>query len=224
METQTRDDLNAAIEKWRAELAAQAGLTIEVRRELETHLRDAIAGFQLRGLNDEESFRLACTRVGELPQLGNEFKKVMHAGSNWNRPLPQAAWALFIVSFMLPAYDDLRGWQYAMLQQWFWPQESRDLWVCLHYQSLTLANLLMLVSPFLLLRFQQSVRLLRWLRLGLFVAAVLVWAFILELLFQNNGNLLKIGSFVWASSFALLYLSMLSEYMPNQIHWKQKRA
>jgi len=89
---------------------------------------------------------------------------------------------------------------------------------------LTLANMLMLVSPFLLLRFQQSVRLLRWLRLGLFVAAVLVWAFILELLFQNNGNLLKIGSFVWASSFALLYLSMLSEYMPNQIHRKQKRA
>ena len=55
METQTRYDLNAAIENWRAELAAQANLTAEIRRELETHLRDAITGFQQRGLNDEES-------------------------------------------------------------------------------------------------------------------------------------------------------------------------
>ncbi len=76
METQTRYDLNAAIENWRAELAAQPNLTTEVRRELETHLRDAIAGFQQRGLNDEESFWLACKRVGQPPQLGEEFVKV----------------------------------------------------------------------------------------------------------------------------------------------------
>ena len=75
METQTRYDLNAAIESWHAELAAQAGLTAEVRRELETHLRDAIAGFQQRGLNDEESFWLACKRVGQPPLLGEEFVK-----------------------------------------------------------------------------------------------------------------------------------------------------
>jgi hypothetical protein len=75
METQTRYDLNAAIENWRVELAAQAGLTADVRRELETHLRDAIAGFQQHGLNDEESFWLACKRVGQPPQLGEEFVK-----------------------------------------------------------------------------------------------------------------------------------------------------
>jgi hypothetical protein len=75
METQTRYDLNAAIKKWRAELAAQPNLTAEVRRELETHLSDAIAGFQQRGLNDEESFWLACKRVGQPPQLGEEFVK-----------------------------------------------------------------------------------------------------------------------------------------------------
>ena len=73
METQTRDDLNAAIENWRAELAAQDGLTAEVRRELETHLRDAIAGFQQCGLNDEESFWLACKRVGRPQQIAGEF-------------------------------------------------------------------------------------------------------------------------------------------------------
>lgn len=75
MENQTRYDLNAAIESWRQELAAQVGLTAEVRRELETHLRDAIASFQQRGLNDEESFWLACKRVGQPPQLGQEFVK-----------------------------------------------------------------------------------------------------------------------------------------------------
>jgi hypothetical protein len=75
MENQTRYDLNAAIENWRSELAVQANLTAEVRRELETHLRDAIAGFQQRGLNDEESFWLARRRVGQPQQLGEEFVK-----------------------------------------------------------------------------------------------------------------------------------------------------
>jgi hypothetical protein len=75
MENQTRYDLNTAIENWRQELAAQAGLTLDVRRELETHLRDAITGFQQRGLNDEESFWLARRRVGQPQQLGEEFVK-----------------------------------------------------------------------------------------------------------------------------------------------------
>jgi magnesium-transporting ATPase (P-type) len=75
METQTRYDLNAAIENWRVELAAQTGLTVDDRRELETHLRDAIVGFQQRGLNDEESFLLARHRVGPPRQLDEEFVK-----------------------------------------------------------------------------------------------------------------------------------------------------
>jgi len=75
MENQTRFDLNVAIENWRNELAAQPELASEDRRELETHLRDAIAGFRQRGLNDEESFWLARRRVGQPPQLGEEFVK-----------------------------------------------------------------------------------------------------------------------------------------------------
>jgi hypothetical protein len=75
MENQTRFDLNAAIENWRNELAAQSDLASDDRRELETHLRDAIAGFQQRGLNDEESFWLARRRVGQPQQLGEEFVK-----------------------------------------------------------------------------------------------------------------------------------------------------
>jgi hypothetical protein len=76
MENETRYDLNAAIGNWRQELAAQTSLTAEVRRELETHLRDTIAGFRQRGLNDEESFWLARRRVGPPQQLSEEFLKV----------------------------------------------------------------------------------------------------------------------------------------------------
>jgi len=75
MENQTRFDLNAAVDNWRNELAAQPNLASDDRRELEAHLRDAIAGFQQRGLNDEESFWLARKRVGQPPQLGEEFVK-----------------------------------------------------------------------------------------------------------------------------------------------------
>src|SRR5450432_1822374 len=75
MENQTRFDLNAAVESWRNELAAQPNLASDDRRELETHLRDAIAGFQQRGLNDEESFWLARRRVGQPQQIGEEFVK-----------------------------------------------------------------------------------------------------------------------------------------------------
>jgi hypothetical protein len=75
MENQTRFDLKAAIESWRQELTAQPNLASDDRRELETHLSDAIAGFQQRGLNDEESFWLARRRVGQPQQLGEEFVK-----------------------------------------------------------------------------------------------------------------------------------------------------
>ncbi len=75
MENQTRYDLNAAIENWRQELAAQANLTAEVRRELEAHLIDAIVGFQRLGLDDEESFWLARRRVGQPSKLDEEFVK-----------------------------------------------------------------------------------------------------------------------------------------------------
>jgi hypothetical protein len=105
MENQTRFDLNAAIENWRQELAAQANLTAEVRRELETHLRDAIAGFQQRGLNDEESFWLACKRVGQPPQLGQEFVKADPAAVWCER----AFWmAISLVgSYMFMTWKDL---------------------------------------------------------------------------------------------------------------------
>jgi hypothetical protein len=75
MEHETRFDLTAAMENWRQGLAAEANLTAEVRRELDTHLRDTVAEFQGRGLNDEEAFWLARRRVGHPQQLDEEFAK-----------------------------------------------------------------------------------------------------------------------------------------------------
>jgi hypothetical protein len=49
---------------------------MEVRRELETHLRDTVGELRQRGLNEEESFWLARRRVGQPRQLGEEFIKV----------------------------------------------------------------------------------------------------------------------------------------------------
>lgn len=84
MENQARYDLNAAIENWRQELDAQLNLPPDVRRELESHLRDAIAGFQQQGLNDEESFCLARHRVGQPQHLGEEFVKANPAAVGAN--------------------------------------------------------------------------------------------------------------------------------------------
>jgi hypothetical protein len=96
METQTRFDLTTAIENWRQELAAQPDLTPDVRWELETHLRDTVAGFQRRGLNGEESFWLARRRVGQPKQLGEEFTKADPA-KVWRERLFWIAGALFVM-------------------------------------------------------------------------------------------------------------------------------
>ena len=96
MENQTRFDLNAAIENWRQELVAQPSLASDARRELETHLRDAIAGLQQRGLNDEESFWLARRRVGQPHQLGEEFVKADPARV-WRERVFWTVVAIFVI-------------------------------------------------------------------------------------------------------------------------------
>jgi hypothetical protein len=105
MENQTRFDLNAAIENWRNELAAQLNLAPDDRRELETHLRDTIAGFQQRGLNDEESFWLARRRVGQPQQLGEEFVKANPAAV-WRERMFWMAISL-VGSYVFVTWKDL---------------------------------------------------------------------------------------------------------------------
>lgn len=101
MEDQTRFDLNTAIENWRRELAAQPDLAPDDRRELETHLRDSIAEFQNRGLNDKESFWLARRRIGQPQQLGEEFVKANPA-QVWRE---RAFWMVLALFFSIVLID-----------------------------------------------------------------------------------------------------------------------
>jgi hypothetical protein len=86
MENQTCFNLNAAVENWRTELAAQPGLSAENRRELETHLRDTFAELKGRGLSEEESFWLARRRVGQPEKLAAEFVKADPTQA-WRKPM-----------------------------------------------------------------------------------------------------------------------------------------
>jgi len=221
MELQTRDDLSGALDAWRQELAAQASLTAEVRRELEAHLQDCLAGFRQRGLSYQESFRLARRRVGELRQVDGEFGKMMNPILRWMNPLTVAAWAMFVVSFFLPAYKTIHGWRCALLQIFFWPATTQGNGEALHYQLLTAANLLMLFSPLLLRQCSQDVRRLKWLHHVILVTVALVWAFLLQLVLRDQGAGVRIGCYIWSCSFVLLYMAVLAQLVPSL---QQKRA
>ncbi len=93
MESPTRYDLTAALAGWRAELAAQTQLTTEARRELESHLLDAIAGYRQRGLTDDEAFWLGRRQLGQPEQLAAEFTKA-HPAAIWRERLFWIALAL----------------------------------------------------------------------------------------------------------------------------------
>lgn len=207
MVDQTRFDLSTSIERWRNELAVQRNLSPDTRRELEAHLRDSIAELKRRGFSEDEAFLLARKRIGELPLLDREFKR--GEARHWERPFAFAAWAIFAISFFLPALNQLVGWKTALLQSFFWPQALQGQWPSIHYLLLTFANVLMLASPFLLAGARRKTRFLkvfRWLSLG---AAVLVWSFIILLFATNNGADLKVGCYLWATSFDFLLLASL---------------
>jgi len=115
MENQTRFDLNAAVENWRNELAAQPNLASDDRRELETHLRDAITGFQQRGLNDEESFWLARKRVGQPQQLGEEFVK-----ANQNTIWRERVFWMLVCVFLLDTLGSITEFITWFIPNIFW--------------------------------------------------------------------------------------------------------
>jgi hypothetical protein len=201
--------LSAALQMWRHELSSQRNLLPDARRELEAHLQDTFAELQRRGLNEEESFWLARKRIGELQLLNREFKIAMKTMRHWERPPAVAAWAMFVVSFFLPALDQMPGWKAAILQSLFWQSALQGQWTSIHYLLLTFANLLMIGSPFLLEWARHDARFLKWLRGLSFAAMALVWSFVFELLANKNGTNLKVGCYLWASSFIFLLLASL---------------
>jgi hypothetical protein len=140
----------------------------------------------------------------------------------WSRLLAWVAWGMFTISFFLPAYKDTgipnytikvlyQGWECAF----FSVSAASD---CLtlkgnpesfHLAVQTLANLWMIASLFLLPFLSRSVRGVRWLR-GLSVASLLlVWSYVLRLSVEGYGSNLRIGCFLWATSFVLLVLATM---------------
>jgi len=97
MRTQTRFDLNNAVENWRNELAAQPQLSADDRRELEKHLADAMTELRQRGLNEEEAFWLARRRIGQPQQLAEEFVKT-NPGEVWRERIFWMLFGIFLFS------------------------------------------------------------------------------------------------------------------------------
>ncbi len=220
MENQTRFDLNAAVENWRNELAAQPNLASDDRRELETHLRDAIAGFQQRGLNDKESFQLAREKIGQLQLIGKEFKKV--GAICWNKPMALTAWGIFAVSLFLPAYAAIGMWPgykcALAILPWHmgFPGKGDERLVFINFELLNFANLLMIASPILLCWFGRNARLMRWFHYLTLAAVISVGWFYLDEFIHNYGRDCGVGCYVWILSFVLLCLSVLSRFLPPQ--------
>jgi hypothetical protein len=125
--------------------------------------------------------------------------------SHWNRTLALVAWAAFAVSFFLPSYAAYQGWQCAIMHGIIWSGAMQGQWASIHYLLLTLPNLLMLASPFLMFRFGG----LSWLRYSTFASSILVWSFLILLLVHEDGKELRVGAFVWASSFVIFWASSI---------------
>lgn len=201
-------DLEQSVIEWRKQMLAAGIKTPVPLEELESHLREEIERQMRSGLHPQRAFEMAARQIGPARTLKTEFKKI-DAGI-WNRPLAWSAWTLFAVSFFLPALGDGLGWRCAGLSATAvsWPDFWGN-WMNIHLASLTLANLVMIVSPLLLSRFSHNRRFIRFLRVASIAALALVWSFLLLLITHDDGWELRIGCYLWAFSFLPLSLSVL---------------
>ncbi len=82
MENPATFDLNQAIQQWRQQLAASPVIRLDDVDELESHLRDAVAAMESKGLTSAEAFWIARHRLGTGDSLQGEFGKV-NASQIW---------------------------------------------------------------------------------------------------------------------------------------------
>jgi len=129
--------------------------------------------------------------------------------SQWNQTVAFIAWAAFATSFFLRSYGDAPGYICAVMHGMFWSAAMHGNWASIHYLLLTLPNLMMLASPFLMFRLGKYARGLSWLRYSTFAALILVWSFVIRLLISKNGSDLRVGAFIWAASFLILWASAI---------------
>ena len=128
---------------------------------------------------------------------------------DWSQWLAAAAWTMFTVSFILPSYMTMRGFQCALSVSFFWSRAIQGDWASIHYLLLICLNLLMVSSPLLLCRHAPDSRRLTVLSHATLIALALIASSLLLLYPKGMVPYLRVGSFVWAGSFALLYFATL---------------
>ncbi len=69
-------NLEEQIADWKKSITSAESLHESDLSELEQHLRDAIADLQKRGLNLQEAFLVAASRLGTYDALDTEFRKI----------------------------------------------------------------------------------------------------------------------------------------------------
>jgi hypothetical protein len=203
MENQTRFDLNAAVENWRNELAAQPNLASDDRRELETHLRDAIAGFQQRGLNDEESFWLARRRVGQPQQISEEFFKANPA-KIWRERVFWMAFAVVAINLWNSSIQGLFFFITNVANKYF-----------------SYSFVYVLRSPFAFCCLSTlSIMLVVWFSVFLAQGRATKWRFILQFIFQTRLRFIFVSL---TMVFASYFLEAL-DFWPSQSQFSVSRA
>ncbi|MDE2980282.1 MAG: hypothetical protein OXU74_03715 [Gemmatimonadota bacterium] len=196
-------DLEKAVGRWREEMERESSLSPREVDELEDHLR---AGFDLEmeltpALSPVTAFANASGGMGEPADLSKEFAR---AGSPRWRRLIYAGWALFAVSFVLPAYTDgpSGGGLFSFGTQSGWDAfGSALLWGGWLGRFSALTNLIMLGS-LLILRTSRRKRgrWLRWLVGGAGLMNLVYWPIWVVTEGDPVSDLLP-GYWIWAASF-----------------------
>jgi hypothetical protein len=175
--------------------------------ELRQHLESIMAAYKELGYSDDEAAMYAVQQFGAPKTVGSELRRsslredLRRAGTR----ICCAGWALFIVSYLVPVVQifgvTVRGLQCALFVLTPSLPYTSSPWGTLYYHSLGLANVLMLVSPILLLRSSNKKH--QWVVSGLLGLSA---ALISPLLFSSGW---EIGFYAWFASFGLVAIGSL---------------
>ncbi len=71
-----KTSIDRKIDEWRYYWLDSGNVSDSEMEELEDHLREEMASLTLKGLSEEEAFLVAVKRMGNVPSLAREFRKV----------------------------------------------------------------------------------------------------------------------------------------------------
>jgi hypothetical protein len=169
------------------------------------------------GKTEADAFDAATQALGSPAKLKSEFEKL--GAHNYVPALGWAAWIIFATSFFLPAYANGFGWQCAVFSATCLPSADLDFkWGMILMFLLTPANVVMLVSPFLMSKLSRRPLAFKWLRAANLTALALVWTYLILLLIDSGWKDLRIGCYLWAVSFLMFSLSLFRFRVRKRIY------